>query len=191
MLELSDDDVIRLRRAECRMALPPPVTVGGVLLAEPLKLDGAKAPEPLRPARVSQAIVGEPEWKVLEVGRADVDDVDDDEPNESGEGLGGMPSPKDESSFRLPMAMVEAGRSAGSRACEPVAPPPMRRGIAGGPMEPLELVTDDLRVRLEPVVPKSSEATEDVSSSAAVLVLWNVEWREGVRFSLEAPVTAR
>lgn len=176
MLELSDDEVMRLRRAEWRIALPPPVTVVGVLLADPLKLDGAKAPEPLRLPRVSQPMVGEPEWNELEAGRPEVADEDeDDAPNESGEGLGGMPSPSDESSLRLPIAMVEAGRSVGSSAGEPVAPAPTRRGTAGGPMEPLELVTDDLRIKLEPVVAKSSEATEDASSSAAALMFWNGE----------------
>lgn len=172
MLELSDEEVIRLRRAECRMALPPPVTVVGVLFAEPLKLDGAKAPELLRLPRVSQLMVGEPEWNELEGGRPE------DEPDESGEGLEGIPCPSDESSFRFPMEMVETGRSTGSRAGEPVAPPPMRRGTAGGPMDPVELVTDDLRVKLEPLVPTSSDAIEDASSSAAKLVLWKRECRE-------------
>lgn len=92
-----------------------------------------------------------------------------------------MPSPSEESSLRLPIAMVETGRSAGSSAGEPVAPPPTRRGTAGGPMEPLELVTEDLRVRLEPVVVKSSEATEDASSSAR-LPLGKGECRDGVLF---------
>ncbi len=38
-------------------------------------------------------------------------------------------------------------------------------------------MTDDLRVKLEPLVPTSSEATEDASSSAAKLVLWKRECR--------------
>ncbi|KAI3478410.1 hypothetical protein L1887_59617 [Cichorium endivia] len=65
----------------------------------------------------------------------------------------------------------------------------MRLGTAGGPMEPVELVTDDLRVRLEPVVATSSEATEEASSSTTPK-LWKGEWRDGVRLSLDAPVTA-
>lgn len=175
-LELRDDEVIRLRRVECRMALPPPVTVPGVVVPAPLKLEGAKAPELLRLARDPHSSVGEPECNELEAGRPTED------PDESGEGWEGMPSPSEESSLRLLMAMVETDRSMGSRAGDPVAPPPMRRGTAGGPMEPLELVTDDLRVKLEPVVPKSSEATEDASSSAAAALMpWNGECREGVR----------
>lgn len=153
---------MRRRRVECRMALPPPVMVLGVVGAVPLKLDGAKAPELLRLPRVSQPSVGEPEWKELDAGRPT------DEPDERGEGCEGTPCPSEASSLRLPIAMVETGRSTGSSAGEPVAPPPTRRGTAGGPMDPLELVTEDLRVRLDPVVAKSSEATEDASSSAVL-----------------------
>lgn len=185
MLELSDEEVMRLRRVECKMALPPPVTVVGVLLAEPLKLEGAKAPELLRLPRVSQLMVGEPEWNELEAGRPA------DEPDESGEGFEGMPYPNDESSLRLPMEMVDTARSTGSRAGEPVEPPPMRRGKAGGPMEPVELVTDDLRVRLDAVVATSSEAIDDASSSFAKLLLWKSECRERGWFSLVPPATTR
>lgn len=174
---------MRLRRVECKITLPPPVPVLGVVVLAPLKLEGAKAPELLRLTRASQPSVGEPEWKELEAGRPT------EEPDESGEGLEGMPSPSEESCLRLVMAMVETGRSTGSNAGDPVAAPPMRRGRAGGPMEPLELVTDDLRVKLEPVVAKSSDTTEEASSSAA-LRPWKGEWRDGVRLSLEAPVTA-
>lgn len=168
-LELSDDEVMRLRRVEWRMALPPAVVLDGVVEAAAApKLEGAKAPEELRAPRVSQPSVGEPEWKELEAGSPT------EEPEERGDGLSGMPSPKEESSLRLPMAMVEAGRSTGSRAGEPVAPAAMRLGTAGGPMEPVELVTDDLRVRLEPVVATSSEATEEASSSTTPK-LWKGE----------------
>ncbi len=110
MLELSDEEVMRLRRAECRMALPPPVTVVGVVLAEPLKLDGVKAPELLRLPRVSQLMVASRSGTSLKPGRPE------DEPDESGEGLEGIPCPSDESSFRLPIEMVETGRSTGSGA---------------------------------------------------------------------------
>ena len=149
------------------MALPPPVVVG-VLLAEPVKLEGAKTPELLRAPRASQVMVGEAEWKELEVGRAD-----EEEAEERGDGLDGMPRPSEASSLRLPMAMVDTGRSRGSRAGEVVAPPPMRRGMAVGPMEPVELVTEDLRVKLEPVIAMSSEMVEEASSSIGV-----VAWKE-------------
>ena len=84
--------------------------------------------------------------------------------------------------------MVESGRSTGSNAGDPVALAPTRRGTAGGPIEPLELVTDDLRVRLEPVVAKSSEAAEEASSSAALNPCLG-ELREDARFSRETPAT--
>ena len=151
------------------LALPPAVVLDGVVEAAAApKLEGAKAPEELRVPRVSQPSVGEPEWKELEAGSPT------DEPEERGEGLSGMPSPNEESSLRLPMAMVDAGRSTGSSAGEPVAPAAMRLGTAGGPMEPVELVTDDLRVRLEAVVAMSSEATEEASSSTTPK-LWKGE----------------
>lgn len=164
------------------MALPPPVTVPGIAEPAPLKLEGAKAPELLRLLRVSQASVGEPEWNELDVGSPA------DEPDESGEGLDGMPRPSEKSSLRLPIWIVESGRSTGSNAGDPVALAPTRRGTAGGPIEPLELVTEDLRVRLDPVVAKSSEAAEEASSSAALRPCQG-EWREETRLSRETPAT--
>lgn len=40
-------------------------------------------------------------------------------------------------------------------------------------MEPVELVTEDLRVKLEPVIAMSSEMVEEASSSIGV-----VAWKE-------------
>lgn len=165
-LVLREEDVMRLLRLSVRTELPP--AVGGV----PVKM---AEPEALLLSRLSHLCTGDPvsiDDGALVEGAEDMED--------------GKPSPSELSSLIFPMAMTDTFLSTGSSTGEldPIA----RRGTAGGPIEPLELVTELLRVRLDPAV-TSSEVAEDASSSAT-LALADELLREGVRFIRVAPVAA-